>query len=48
MSLVIGCDYLRQRLPGFKREHGVDMVIANGEKFGCGERYIAEISSIFI
>ena len=32
----IGCDYLRQRLPGFKREHGVDMVIANGENSAVG------------
>ena len=32
----IGCDYLRQRLPGFKREHGVDLVIANGENSAVG------------
>lgn len=28
---MAGCRFLRQKLPAFKREHGVDLVICNGE-----------------
>ncbi|MFZ2539485.1 MAG: TIGR00282 family metallophosphoesterase [Oscillospiraceae bacterium] len=32
----IGCDFLRERLPQFKRENSIDIVIANGENSAVG------------
>jgi 2',3'-cyclic-nucleotide 2'-phosphodiesterase len=32
----VGCDFLRSRLPELKRQHGVDLVIANGENSADG------------
>ncbi len=32
----VGCDFLRQRLPGLKRQYGIDVVIANGENAAVG------------
>lgn len=32
----IGCDYLRSKLPNFKRENKIDIVIANGENSAIG------------
>lgn len=32
----IGCDFLREKLPQFKRENAVDIVIANGENSAVG------------
>ena len=31
-----GCRFVREKLPAFKREHGVDVVIANGENSAVG------------
>lgn len=31
-----GCDFLREHLPAWKREHGVDLVVANGENSAVG------------
>ena len=32
----IGCDFLRERLPQYKREHAIDIVVANGENSAVG------------
>lgn len=32
----IGCDFLRERLPSFKRDKKIDIVIANGENSAVG------------
>ncbi|MEG0571230.1 MAG: TIGR00282 family metallophosphoesterase [Oscillospiraceae bacterium] len=32
----IGCDFLRQKLPNFKSENNIDVVIANGENSAIG------------
>ncbi len=32
----IGCDFLRERLPQFKRQNSIDVVIANGENSAVG------------
>ena len=31
-----GCDFLREKLPTFKRENQIDAVIANGENSAVG------------
>lgn len=31
-----GCDYLREKLPQFKRENGIELVMANGENSAVG------------
>ncbi|MEG0691560.1 MAG: TIGR00282 family metallophosphoesterase [Oscillospiraceae bacterium] len=32
----VGCDFLRERLPQFKRDNSIDIVIANGENSAVG------------
>lgn len=43
----IGCDYLKLKLPGYRHENGIDVVMANGENSAVGNG-ILPVSADFL